>query len=102
MTMKRYKLDLLAVPNQRFDTMLNGQNLTFELRTIQGLCLMSISQNGEYIVCGIKCVPNTNLLRGEIARLINGNIMFECVGDEYPNYSNFSNNDCNLIFISNE
>lgn len=98
--MSKYKLDLLNVPNQKFNTTLGDVNITIELRTVRDLCYMSILQDDNYVLKGIKCIPNTGLLNSELRRMINGDILFECGSDEYPNYLNFNNIDCRLVYIS--
>ena len=100
--MKTYKLDLLAVPNQSFNTTLNGQNITVELRTARGICYMSISQDGIYLAAGIKCLPNIGLLPSPMKNLINGDLKFHCRTDDYPFYTNFATEDCQLIYEANE
>lgn len=100
--MKHYKLDLLAVPNQRFNTTLNGQNITVELRTARGICYMSLSQDGKYIAAGIKCIPNAGLLTANVRRIINGDLMFVCHTDDYPSYEKFTTANCKLIYSTNE
>ena len=100
--MKTYKLDLLAVPNQSFNTTLNGQNITVELRTARGICYMSISQDGIYLAAGIKCLPNISLLPAPMKNLINGDLKFHCRTDDYPFYTNFATEDCQLIYEANE
>ena len=100
--MKTYKLDLLAVPNQSFNTTLNGQNITVELRAARGICYMSISQDGIYLAAGIKCLPNIGLLPVPLKNLINGNLKFHCRTDDYPFYTNFATEDCQLIYEANE
>lgn len=100
--MKTYKLDLLAVPNQSFNTTLNGQNIAVELRTARGICYMSISQDGEYLAAGIKCLPNIGLLPAPMKNLINGDLKFYCRTDDYPFYTNFATEDCQLIYEANE
>ena len=100
--MKTYKLDLLAVPNQSFNTTLNGQNITVELRTARGICYMSISQDGIYLAAGIKCLPNIGLLPSPLKNLINGDLKFHCRTDDYPFYTNFATEDCQLIYEANE
>ena len=100
--MKTSKLDLLAVPNQSFNTTLNGQNITVELRTARGICYMSISQDGIYLAAGIKCLPNIGLLPSPMKNLINGDLKFHCRTDDYPFYTNFATEDCQLIYEANE
>ena len=100
--MKTYKLDLLAVPNQSFNTTLNGQNVLIELRTVRCICYMSISQDGEYLVAGVKCLPNIGLLTASVRRLINGDLKFYCRTDDYPDYKKFTTTDCQLIYEANE
>ena len=100
--MKTYKLDLLAVPNQSFNTTLNGQNITVELRTARGICYMSISQDGIYLAAGIKCLPNIGLLPSPMKNLINGDLKFHCRTDDYPFYTDFATEDCQLIYEANE
>ena len=100
--MKTYKLDLLAVPNQSFNTTLNGQNITVELRTARGICYVSISQDGEYLAAGIKWLPNIGLLPAPLKNLINGDLKFHCRTDDYPFYTNFATEDCQLIYEANE
>lgn len=94
----KYSFDLLAVPNQRFDTTLNGVNITIELVTSNGLCYLSIIRDGSYIAAGVKCVPNIPLLSAENGRIIGGNISFECLKDEYPSYEKFTSDDCKLVY----
>lgn len=100
--MKTYKLDLLAVPNQSFNTTINGQNVCIELRTARGICYMSISQDGEYLIAGVKCLPNIGLLTASVRRLINGDLKFYCRTDDYPDYRKFATADCQLIYEANE
>ena len=100
--MKTYKLDLRAVPNQSFNTTLNGQNIAVELRTARGICYMSISQDGIYLAAGIKCLPNIGLLAAPMKNLINGDFKFYCRTDDYPFYTNFATEDCQLSYEANE
>ena len=100
--MKTYKLALLSVPNQSFNTTLNGQNITVELRTARGICYMSISQDGEYLAAGSKCLPNIGLLPAPMKNLINGDLKFHCRTDDYPFYTNFETEDCQLIYEAND
>lgn len=96
--MSEFKLDLLAVPNQSFNTTLNGQNVRIEIRTFRGLAYLSLSQNGKYLASGVKCIPNEGLLTAPVRRLINGNLKFRCRTDDYPNYKDFDSTDCQLIY----
>ena len=98
--MKRYNLDLLSVPNQRFNTTLNGQSITIELRTYRSICYMSIMQNGEYLVAGVKCVPNAMLDIASVKKLINGNLVFNCLTSDYPSYDKFGTADCKLLYVT--
>lgn len=100
--MKTYQLDLLAVPNQSFNTTLNGNNILIELRTFRNVCYMSISQDGEYLLAGVKCLPNVGLLTPSLRRYLNGDLKFYCNTDDYPSYTNFGTLDCRLIYEANE
>ena len=100
--MSAYKLDLLAVPNQSFNTTLNGQNVMIEIRTFRELSYISISTEGKYIARGVKCIPNEGLMTAPVRRLINGNLKFRCRTDNYPNYRDFDSTDCQLIYETNE
>ena len=100
--MKTYKLDLLAVPNQSFNTTLNGYNVKIILRTSRGICYMSILQDGEYLAAGIRCVPNIGLLTAPLRAMLNGDLKFYCRTDDYPHYTNFATTDCQLIYEANE
>lgn len=93
-------VEISNVPNQIFNTVLNGVDYRIQLRTIQDLTFLSVWSNGEVLFYNQLCVPN-GFVNPYNYVSDNGKLFFECLDNEYPNYKQF-NNTQRLYFLTPE
>ena len=80
-----------TLPNQKFSVNTDSGNIDVELRTVEGITLMSISRNGEYIVNSIRVAPNVLIMGYKYLQEQFGDFVFTTVDNEYPYFTNFNN-----------
>ena len=83
-------IQLQNVPNQIFNTVLNGIDYRIQLRTIQDLTFLSVFRNGEPLFYNQLCTPNEFVDPYDYISQ-NGRLYFACSDNEYPNYRLFNN-----------
>ena len=88
-----------TLPNQKFSVNTDSGSVDVELRTIDGIMLMSVSRNGEYIVNSIRVAPNVLLMGYKYLQEQFGDFVFTTVDNEYPYFENFNN--ANKLFWLN-
>lgn len=90
-----------TLPNQKFSVNTDSGSLDIELRTVDGIMLMSISRNGTSIVNSIRVAPNVLLMKYRYLQEQYGDFIFTTTGNEYPYFENF-NNANKLYWLSYE
>lgn len=90
-----------TLPNQKFSTTTASGSLDVELRTVDGIMLMSVSSNGKSIVNSIRVAPNVLLMKYEYIQKLYGDFVFSTTDKEYPYFENF-NNANKLCWLSYE
>lgn len=93
-------IDLANIPNQIFNVILNNTDYRLQLKTIQGLTLLSAWRNGELLFYNQVCVPNGYVNPYDYVST-NGKLFFKCNDNEYPHYTKF-NNTQKLYFLTPE
>lgn len=61
--MAQYIIPLEAVPNQKFDIELNGQQCEFEFITRGVFLFMNLTLNGKNVINGVICLNNVDLIQ---------------------------------------
>lgn len=80
-----------TLPNQKFSINTDTGSIDIKLRTIEGITLMTVSKNGEYIVNSIKVAPNVLLMGYKHLQEQYGDFIFTTTDNEYPYFENFNN-----------
>lgn len=93
------KLDLLDVPNQRFNTVLNDVNIVIELRQFRKVQYLSLYIDDVLQIGGVKCIPDVLLLPSALARTLGGNLFFTTENEEYPSVGNLGKS-CKLLYAT--
>ncbi len=91
---------LQNIPNQTFSITLDQQLYSITLRTIGNETYASVTMNGNDIIDGIKCQPNTPVIPYPYLEGAGGNFSFYTPNDEYPNYEAFDTTHF-LLYASN-
>lgn len=99
--MTDYSIALSQVPNQSFQTSLNGHAFEFVFRTFRGLIYASAYADGELVQAGAKCVPDESVFSGAVNALAGGIMVFKCSDDNYPEYADFNGMSCRLLYVPN-
>jgi len=94
--MVEYKLS--SVPNQMFNTNINGSNFEFTFRSFRGIVYINVSVDGNLVCSGVRAVPNTNLFPNKVNSAAGGTFQFQCLDDSYPQYDKFDGITCRFIF----
>ena len=79
--MVEYKLS--SVPNQMFNTNINGSNFEFTFRSFRGIVYINVSVDGNLVCSGVRAVPNTNLFPNKVNIAAGGTFQFHCLDDSY-------------------
>jgi hypothetical protein len=96
-----YKINLYNIPNQEFEIEFDNLRYKIKLRTIQeNFTIADIYINNELVKSSVRCCPNVPLIPYKYLRGNGGNFFFQCLDENYPNYTLF-NKTQNLIYISN-
>ena len=93
-------VNISNIPNQIFNTVLNGIDYRIQLRTIQDLTFLSVWVNGEVLFYNQICTPNAFVNPYNYVSQ-NGKFFFACTDGEYPTYKLF-NNTQRLYFLTPE
>lgn len=93
-------IELQNIPNQIFNVVLNNVDYRIQLKTIQGLTLVSVWRNGVVVFHNQIGVPNAYINPYDYVSS-NGKLFFECLDNEYPNYKKFGNTQ-RLYFLTPE
>lgn len=101
MVNKMQLIELQNIPNQIFNIILNNVDYRIQLKTVQGLTLLSAWRNDEVIFYNQICTPNEYVNPYDYVSL-NGKLFFESLDDEYPNYKNFGNTQRLYFFTPEE
>lgn len=94
-----YSIALSKVPNQSFQTTLNGNAFEFAFRTFRGLIYASAYANGDLVQAGARCVPDTPIFNADVDRLAGGVMLFKCADGAYPEYTDFDGSTCRLLYV---
>lgn len=90
----RYRIPLLAVPNQSFSTPVEGALYDIAIRFTGTIMAVDIARDGTQLITGERAVQNAPLLGRSAA---GGNFVFTTEDEAYPNWQNFGGS-CQLIF----
>lgn len=102
------------MPNQKIDFDYGGEVYTIYLRTIyintivengydkqQYATLCDIYLNNTLLVAGVRCIPSKWLLH-QSYKVSLGNFRFECVNNDYPEYSLFGKTQSLVFYTTSE
>ena len=82
-------VELSNIPNQIFNTVLNGIDYRIQVKTIQGLTFISAWIGGDVLFYNQLCVPNGYVNPYNYVSQ-NGKLFFVCSDNQYPNYKLFN------------
>ena len=94
-----FSIALSQVPNQTFQTSLNGHAFEFAFRTFRRLIYASAYADGELVQAGARCVPDTSVFSGAVNDLAGGIMAFKCANGDYPRYEDFDGITCRLLYV---
>lgn len=89
---------LSKVPNQIFNTNINGTNFEFTFRTFRGIVFINVAVDKVLICSGVRAVPNKSLFPNRVNNAAGGTFQFVCINDSYPEYGNFDGITCRFVF----
>lgn len=95
--MTEYKLS--QVPNQVFNTNINGNNFEFTLRSFRGIVYINVSIGGQLVCSGVRATPNMSLFPNRVNNAAGGVFKFICVDDSYPQHEDFDGITCRFVFV---
>lgn len=87
------------VPNQTFNTNINGRSFSFRFRTFRGIMYASVSIDNSIVESGVVCVSNQGLFSSDIDRAAGGKFMFMCMEDLYPSYELLDGTTCKFVYV---
>lgn len=94
------RIFLESNPNQEFDLNADGRRYKVSLREgSSGLIIASIDIDGERIISGIRCLPNTPLIPYRYVEW--GNFIFITRNGEYPQWDKFGKSQ-RLLYVERE
>ena len=96
--MTDYSEAMSNVPNQMFNTNINGHNFEFRFRTFRGIMYADVRVDGTLMQSGAKCIPNQPLFLGTVNALADGAFMFICMDELYPSYELLDGTTCRFIY----
>ena len=94
-----YSVPLAAIPNQQVSVRLEGALFSLTVKAARTLMAVTITRDGETVVSGVRCLPDTPLIPYRHMEGVAGNFYFFTAGGEYPHYSRFAGTD-RLIYAT--
>lgn len=96
-----YSNAFAKVPNQKFNTNINGHTFEFEFRTFRGIMYANVLIDSTLVDAGVRCMPNQSLFPGKVNYLAGGIFQFKCLDGAYPSYEGFDGTTCRFVYIPN-
>lgn len=87
-------------PNQEVKFSDEVNSYSFHIFTFGGFTLVDVEMNGDILIQGLKCTPNTNIIQ-QTWKATNGNFQFRCINGDYPYYKEFGKSQT-LVYYTNE
>ena len=88
------RIRVQQTPNQRFDLTLDGVCHSLALRTVNRegveITLCDVAINGETVISGHRCAPDSPLIPYEHLTVNGANFFFHCLNGDYPYYEQFN------------
>jgi len=82
------EITVQKMPNQSFDIELDGHRYGIEIRTFNGMTLMSVKIDDKYVKRSVRCCANQRVIPyGYLTK--GGNLTWICLDENYPHYSKF-------------
>lgn len=96
-----YLITIPELPNATFSCSPAEKEYSITFRLLpSGITLASISYGGKTIASSVRCINNRFIIPYKYLEA-DGNFMFKCDNEEYPNYKNF-NRSCKLYFMDED
>ena len=81
------RIALIKSPNQKLNFFSEGNNFEIAIKTCVNIMALDITVNRKRILSGIRACANTPII--PFNYLKNGNLVFLCLSDDYPFYTQF-------------
>ena len=92
------EFDISNVPNQKFNTNINGRKSAFEFRTFRDIVYINVYVDDVLFCSGVKAVPNDSLFPSKVNEAAGGTFMFVSISDDYPSHTLFNGVACRFVF----
>lgn len=93
------QIDLDKVPNQSFSLIADQTRYDVSIKLAVESMIADISRDGEEVVIGVRCLPDTLIIPYQYLEGGKGNFVFLTENDEIPNYTLFGVTQ-NLYYLS--
>lgn len=93
------QIDLDPIPNQSFSLVVDQSRYEVTIRLAVEVMIADILRDGEEVVLGVRCLPDTLIIPYQYLEGSKGNFVFLTEGDEIPNYTLFGVTQ-NLYYLS--